>query len=92
MAKRANKIIVTVTPGRNAPIDNVIRLEDLLREMTAAPPKRARGRPAAAPGGAAPAGGLQQLAIELEARLREARAVKDERPRSARRAARGEKK
>jgi hypothetical protein len=75
MATRAKKISVTVTAGRNAAVDNVLRLEDLLRQMTAAVPKPARGKAPAGAAPGAPADALRQLATDLEARLREARAA-----------------
>jgi hypothetical protein len=71
MATRLKKISVTVTPGRNEPVDNLVRLEDLLREMCVSPPHPARGRAAAAPNP------TQALVLELESRLRAARAALD---------------
>jgi hypothetical protein len=71
MATRLKKISVTVTPGRNEPVDNEVRLEDLLREMCVSPPHPARGRAAAAPNP------TQALVLELESRLRAARAAVD---------------
>jgi hypothetical protein len=64
MATRPKKISVSVTPGSNAPVEHVVRLEDLLKKMQATKPA---GRRAAA---ADPA---RRLAAELEARLRELR-------------------
>lgn len=64
MATRPKKVSVSVTPGRNEPVEHVVRLEDLLKRLQAGPPA---GRRAAA---ADPA---RRLAAELEARLRELR-------------------
>lgn len=61
---RSNKnVSVKVTPGRNAPVDPVVRLEDLLQKLQQAPaPKAVRG--------GASAGSARELVAELEARLR----------------------
>lgn len=74
MATKAKGITVRATPGRNARVDPVVRLEDLLQKMQQAPAKAARGRAAAAGGPPAPAA-ARQLAAELEAQLREWRAA-----------------
>lgn len=62
MAKR--KISVKTTPGINAPVEHVLRLEDLLGRMQAALPKSALAPDP-----------LRQAAAEFEARLRAVRAA-----------------
>ncbi|MFO1338230.1 MAG: hypothetical protein U1F53_08335 [Burkholderiaceae bacterium] len=80
MATRPKKISVSVTAGRNAPVNHVLRLEDLLLQLQPAPAKARRTH------AAAPAGSVPQLATELGQRLREARAAATPPPRAGRRA------
>ena len=42
MATRPKKISVSVTAGRNAPVNHVLRLEDLLLQLQPAPAKARR--------------------------------------------------
>jgi hypothetical protein len=95
MATRPKKITVSVTPGKNTPVNHVIRFEDLLQKVQKGVAKRARTR-AAAPGGHdADLGSIRQLAADLESLLREARQASPDKtaPVPARRAAgRGRKK
>lgn len=72
MAKSAPNISVKATPGRNARVDPVLRLEDLLQRVQQVPtPKAARGSAAA---GSGPADAARELVAELEGRLRALRA------------------
>lgn len=66
MASRPKKISVSVTAGENTPVKHVIRFEDLLQKVQQAAPKAAARRGAAATA-LAP---IQQLAADLEARMR----------------------
>ncbi len=89
MATRARKISVSVTPGENAPVNHVLRLEDLLLQLQPAKAKGAKTAKGAQPAKAAKAAAaspVQQLAAELGQRLREARAAAAPPPRPSRRA------
>jgi len=83
MATSPKKITVKATPGRNAPVDRVVKLEDLLQQMQSqlpaqapskAPAKAARARGATAPRNADESAAIRQLAADLEAKLRAWRA------------------
>lgn len=73
MATRPKKITATATPGQNAPVNRVVRFEDLLQKMQQGAAQPASGRAKASVKGAAALGSIQQLAAELEARMRELR-------------------
>lgn len=66
MANAARKITVETTPGVNARIEPVLRLEDLLQQLQKAAPPRGRGSGR----GLAE---MRQLAGDLARKLREAR-------------------
>lgn len=92
MASRPKKISVSVTPGQNVPVKHVIRFEDLLQKVQQAAPKAAVRRGAAA-ATATTLGPIQQLAADLEARMRELRGGDaPPSPVSPARAARGRRK
>lgn len=66
MATRPKKISVSVSPGRNTPVKQVIRFEDLLQKVRRAAPQAGARRGAAATA----LGPIQQLAADLEAQMR----------------------
>lgn len=71
MSSRTKKpVTATITPGRNAPVDNVVRLEDLLRDMATPPPRPARGA-----GAIKAPSAMQAQVLDLASRLRAARAA-----------------
>ena len=75
MAKRVQKTFVSVTPGQNEKVNNVIKFEDLLknvRQGAALPPRRLAALPAQQ---REQLGSIQQLAADLERRLRAVRAA-----------------
>jgi hypothetical protein len=76
MATRPKKITVSVTPGKNTPVNHVIRFEDLLQKVQKVVAKRARARVAAPGAPGADLGSIRQLAADLESRLREVRQAK----------------
>ena len=97
MATRSkNKISVSVSPGQNAPVNHVVRLEDLLLQLQPDEDKApTKGRRAAKSKAGlqtqdaettAEPGSVQQLAIALGQRLREARAAAAPPARAGRRA------
>ncbi len=75
MATSPKRMTVKTTPGKNAPVDHVLRLEDLLRQMQRGTVKTARRSRTAPATGTAELSAVQQLAAELEARMRELRAA-----------------
>ncbi len=64
MATKSKGVTVRTTAGKNARIEPVVRLEDLLQRMQQAPAKGARG------GAAEGSAEVRQLAAGLEARIR----------------------
>jgi hypothetical protein len=75
MATRPTKITVRATAGRNAPVQHVLLLEDLLHRMgeVEVATKAARRLGKAGAGEPAEVVAVKRLAAELEARVRASR-------------------
>ena len=81
MAKNAPKSSVSMTPGKNKPVNNIIKFEDLVQQLKQGAPIAAASRKAGFK--AAQRDQLttiQQLATDLETRLRAVRRATPDQP------------
>lgn len=75
MAKNASKPTVTMTAGKNKPVNNVIKFEDLVQQLKQGVPAAARKAAGAKAVHRDQLTEIQQLATDLEQRLRAVRSA-----------------
>ena len=78
MAKDAQKTTVSITPGRNEPVNNVLKFEDLVAQAKQGASKLARSRGAAKQRDRLD--DVKRLAADLETTLRALRAAAPDQP------------
>jgi len=78
MAKDAPKTTVSITPGKNEPVNNVLKFEDLVQRAKQGAAKSARSRTAAKQRDELAT--VQQLAADLETSLRALRKAMPDQP------------
>ena len=80
MAKNAPKPSVSVTPGKNKPVNNVLKFEDLVQQLKQGAPAAASKRGGVKPAHRDHLSAIQQLATDLEERLRAVRRALPDQP------------
>ncbi len=83
MAKNAPKPTVSVTPGKNKPVNNVIKFEDLVQQLKQGAPAAARAKAGVKAAHRDDLTAIQQLATDLEKRLRTVRHAHPDQPSSS---------
>jgi hypothetical protein len=91
MAKNAPKPSVSVTPGKNKPVNNVIKFEDLVQQLKQGAPAAASKKAGVKAAHREQLTAIQQLATDLETRLRAVRRATPDQPTPARAAKRKRK-
>ncbi len=91
MAKSAPKTTESITPGKNARVNNVLKFEDLVQHAKQGAAKPARSRAATPAKQRDQLDAIKRLAAELETMLRALRAASPDQP-SASRARRARKR
>lgn len=84
MAKGAPKTTVSITPGQNEPVSNVLKFEDLVQHAKQGAAKSARSRAAAPAKQRDQLDAVKRLAAELETMLRALRAAAADQPSASR--------
>jgi hypothetical protein len=80
MANKASKPSVSVTPGKNKPVNNVIKFEDLVQQLKDGAPVAASRKAGVKAAHRDNLAEVQQLAADLEARLRAIRRALPDQP------------
>jgi hypothetical protein len=80
MAKSPPKTTLSVTPGQNAPVKNVIKFEDLVQHVKRGAAKPVGTRAALRAAQREDLDSVQKLAADLEKRLRAIRAATPDKP------------
>jgi hypothetical protein len=80
MAKSPPKTTSSVTPGQNAPVENVIKFEDLVQHVKRGAAKPVASRAAGRVAKREELDSIQKIAADLEKRLRAIRAATAEKP------------
>ena len=80
MAKNAPKPSVSAMPGKNKPVNNVIKFEDLVQQLKQGAPAAVSKKTGVKAAHRGELAAIQQLATDLEARLRTLRRAMPDQP------------